>query len=158
MFSREFFMGAAIAASVLATPLSAEVILLSVTGDVPGGVRAFTDEDLMALPQVSFDTGTIWTESTDSYSGPTLASVLEAAGAGDGALTLSAVNDYKVEVQRDLIGDEAPIIATRINGEPFSVREKGPLWVVFPYDAGPEYQSEVVYAVSVWQLVTIEVK
>jgi hypothetical protein len=38
-----------------------------------------------------------------------------------------------------------------------SVRDKGPLWVIYPYDAVPEYKSERIYARSIWQLVSIEV-
>jgi hypothetical protein len=37
------------------------------------------------------------------------------------------------------------------------LRDKGPVWVVFPYDLATEYQSEVVYSRSVWQMVRIEV-
>ena len=56
-----------------------------------------------------------------------------------------------------LISADAPIIATRINGKPFTIKEKGPLWVVFPYDRGPEFRTETNYAVSVWQLTEISV-
>lgn len=37
-----------------------------------------------------------------------------------------------------------------------SVRDKGPLWVIYPYDSDPALQSEVTYARSIWQLVRIE--
>lgn len=158
MFRRGFLAGATLAAGLCGTMAGAQDVLLTVSGDVQGETRTFTDADLMALPQVSFTTGTIWTEAASTFSGPTLASVLEAAGAGDGDLRLSAINDYTVEMARGMVSDVAPIVATRIDGESFSVREKGPLWIVFPYDSGAEYQSELVYAVSVWQLVAIEVQ
>ena len=38
-----------------------------------------------------------------------------------------------------------------------TLRDKGPLWLVYPYDADTAYQSEVIYARSVWQLDRIEV-
>ncbi|RYH00603.1 oxidoreductase, partial [Salipiger sp. IMCC34102] len=37
------------------------------------------------------------------------------------------------------------------------VRDKGPLWIVYPYDDTPEYRSEVIYSRSIWQLDRIEV-
>ena len=48
-----------------------------------------------------------------------------------------------------------PIIATRFDGNPFSVRENGPLWLIFPYDRDEEFRRDRIYAVSVWQLVQI---
>jgi hypothetical protein len=51
-----------------------------------------------------------------------------------------------------------PIIAFARNGEAMSVREKGPLWIVYPYDADPAYQSETIYARSIWQLDRIRVE
>jgi hypothetical protein len=43
-----------------------------------------------------------------------------------------------------------------MNGAPLSRREKGPYWLVYPYDSDPIFQSETVYTRSIWQLVSIE--
>lgn len=127
----------------------------------PGGdgstLHHFTDADLMALPQVEFATSTIWTDTVAMYSGPTLASVLDAAGAADGRLVMTAINDYKVEMPRSIVEPAAPIIANRIDGKPFGIREKGPLWLMFPFDSDSRYQSEEVYSFSIWQLTQIRV-
>jgi hypothetical protein len=37
-----------------------------------------------------------------------------------------------------------------------SVRDKGPLWLIYPYDSKAEYQSETIYSRSIWQLVKID--
>jgi hypothetical protein len=37
-----------------------------------------------------------------------------------------------------------------------SMRNKGPLWLVYPYDSNVALQTEAVYARSIWQLVRIE--
>ena len=50
-----------------------------------------------------------------------------------------------------------PIIAYRLNGDRMSVRDKGPLWVVYPYDSDQVYQTEVIYSRSIWQLYRIDV-
>ncbi len=39
-----------------------------------------------------------------------------------------------------------------------SVREKGPLWIVYPYSSSPEFQNEVIYSRSIWQLNRITVE
>ena len=135
----------------------AQDVLLRITGDVEGGPYEFTDADLQAFTQNSFSTETIWTDGSNVYSGPTLAGILEAVGAGDGDIRLGALNDYFVDVSRDAIEQDVPIVANRIDGEPFGVRAKGPLWVVFPYDSNMAYRAEDIYAYSVWQLTSIEV-
>ena len=38
-----------------------------------------------------------------------------------------------------------------------SLRDKGPLWIVYPFDSNPSYSTEVTYARSIWQLDRIEV-
>ena len=50
-----------------------------------------------------------------------------------------------------------PIVAYRMDGETMSVRDKGPLWIVYPYDSDADYRTEVIYSRSIWQLDRIEV-
>ena len=134
-------------------------VLLTVDGRGDGSsLKQFTDADLMALPQGEFMTSTIWTAGVSTFSGPTLASVLEAADAADGVLMMTAVNDYKVEVPRAIIEPGVPILANRIDGKPFGIRNKGPLWLMFPFDSDSRYQSEEVYSFSIWQLTQIKVQ
>ena len=118
---------------------------------------AFTDADLMALPQVSFTTSTIWTAVPARFSGPSLALVLDAADAPDGDLRMMAINDYKVDMPRARVEPALPIIANRIDGVPFGTRSKGPLWLVFPFDSDPRFQTEKVYSFSIWQLTHIQI-
>ena len=79
-------------------------------------------------------------------------------GVTAGTLELQAVNDYVVEFAVAGAIDGGPIIAYERNGAVMSRREKGPLWVVFPYDSNPAYQTEEIFSKSVWQLVRIIVK
>lgn len=142
----------------LATAGQTEETLLTISGELDDAATvSLSDADLTALPTIEFETGTIWSEGVKTFSGPSLKSVLEHAGAGSGDLLLVAANDYKVSLPRDVVEDDYPIVANRIDGKPFGIREKGPLWVVFPYDSEARFQSELVYSYSVWQLIEIEV-
>lgn len=132
------------------------VLRVDVAGD-GSDIRSLTDADLAALPQISFTTTTIWTTEAAVFSGPSLATVLDSLGAEGASLSMIAVNDYKVEMPWALMEQDTPIIANRINGEPFSIRDKGPLWVVFPYDSDPRFQTEEIYSLSIWQLNQIQV-
>lgn len=113
--------------------------------------------DLDGMPQESFETTTIWTEGTVSYGGVPLAEILDAVEVAGTTLRMVALNDYAVEMPIDEIGETYPVVATRMNGETMGVRDKGPYWVVFPYDSDPKYQTETTYSRSIWQLKTLSV-
>lgn len=131
-------------------------------------LRAGTEEPLTmglqaldTLPQHSFQTTTQWTEGTINFSGPALKDVLGVVQAGsstDEVIHLIAANQYEVILDLDLVEADVPIIATRLNGKTFGIRDKGPLWVVFPYDLDTAYQSEGVYSASIWHLIEIAVE
>jgi hypothetical protein len=110
---------------------------------------------LDALPQEEFTTSTIWTDGTLQFSGPPLAEVLRAVGASGPRIAAKAINDYTVDIPAAEIGPRFPILATRINGQPFGVREKGPIWIVYPYDADSSFRTETAYGRSVWQLAVL---
>ncbi|SEN85189.1 hypothetical protein SAMN04488103_108126 [Gemmobacter aquatilis] len=150
--------GAMLLALLLQAALSVawaqEGVLLTVT-DAAGNTRSFDRAALETLPQQSFTTTTIWTDGVLSFSGPPLRVVLAAAGIKGGRVELAALNDYVVELDLAETTETVPIIATRQNGQAFDVRENGPLWVLYPYDSTPDFQTEPVYASSVWQIVAV---
>ena len=162
MFRRGLLLGAAascLTVLVSMAPAAAQDdILLRIEGDLQGQATAeFDFEALLTLPRQDVVTGTIWTPGTETFSGPALSDVLEAAGAGDGDLRLVALNDYVVKIPREAVEETLPIVAVLRDGERFGVRDKGPLWIIFPYDAEPRFRSEQIFAYSIWQLVSIEV-
>lgn len=159
MKKRHFLKAAFIASAVALAPMAAlaEDVVLTLTGSVNGGTVTLTDSQLSELPQVSFTTTTIWTDGPQAFSGPSLADVLALAGAASEDLTMTAINDYAVEMPAGTVEPTTPILAIRMNGEPFSVREKGPIWLVFNYDSDRRFQNEEIYAYSIWQLDRIHV-
>lgn len=113
--------------------------------------------DLDALDQHRFETTTIWTEGSAVYTGPLLRDVIDSVGGdGTGAFRAIAANGYFVEFPAGAAGADAPIIATRIDGATYGVREKGPLWVIYPYASDRRYATETIHARSIWQLTEIE--
>ncbi|MBZ8117740.1 oxidoreductase [Roseovarius sp. LXJ103] len=140
------------------TPLPQPVgpVTLTIDGDISitngGGTAVFDDAMLGDLPSVSFETSTVWTDSISTFSGPTLRSVLDRVGAGPGNITAMAINKYEASISQEYILDNAPIIANRLDGAPFGLRQKGPLWVIFPYDSDITFRTKKIYAMSIWQL------
>lgn len=141
-----------------AQDLSASEVLLTIErGTAEDDIVTFDIARLDQLPQVVFRTSTIWTSDVVEFSGPPLYAVLESLDATSEIITAFAMNDYSMTISGDSISENYPIVATRMNGERFSVRDRGPLWIVFPYDSDPEYQDERIYAQSVWQLVKLTI-
>lgn len=154
-------------ASLFATAASADLptpsgeVLLTVTGAISEtnavGKAHFDREMLEALDREGFTTTTIWTDGARSFVGVSLAELLEAVGAEGSVLRASAINDYTVEIPVADAVEGGPIVAYLMDDEPMSVRDKGPLWIVYPFDSARELQSEEIYARSIWQLNRIEV-
>jgi len=49
------------------------------------------------------------------------------------------------------------IVARLLDDKPMSVRDKGPLFVIYPFDSRPELRGAVYYSRSAWQLRKIDV-
>ena len=137
-------------------------VLLTVSGKIAAtnadGAAALDLALLEGMGPVAFETETIWTQGEQSFEGVPLVTLLERLGAEGSVIAASALNDYTIEIPVSDAVEGGPIIAFRQNGAALSVRDKGPLWVVYPYDDRSEYQTEVIYARSIWQLARIEVK
>lgn len=130
--------------------------ILTVSGEIgrsntPEGA-AFSLADLDAMPQAAFTTHTIWTEGEKRFSGVKLADLLAVVQPQAGSLRLIALNDYQVEVALNDPLMRHALLATRINDKTMSVREQGPVWVIFPFDSSADLRTEVAYARSIWQL------
>ena len=131
-------------------------ILLTVSGAIgvtnAGDAAVFDLAMLEALEQVSFATTTIWTDGVQEFTGVSLRVLMDALQIEGATLKATAINDYTVEIPASDAIQGGPIIAYYRNGQPMSIRDKGPLWVVYPYDQNPDYKSETIYARSIWQL------
>lgn len=163
---RLFVHGAA--ATLLAAALPARAldkpggtVVLTVSGRVRmpnDGDRAQFDMAMLeALPQTSFTTRTPWYAQARRFTGPLLRDVLAAAGAQGAVIRLTALNDYKVDMPYDDAQRHDVIVARLLDDRPMAVRDKGPLFVIYPFDARPELRGAVYYSRSAWQLRSIEV-
>jgi hypothetical protein len=50
------------------------------------------------------------------------------------------------------------LLAFKADGEYMSVREKGPLFVIYPFDRFPDIRNELYYSRAIWQLRRLTVK
>jgi hypothetical protein len=137
-------------------------VILTVAGDIRctnvGPEAQFDRSMIESLGPVTLRTTTIWTEGVQEFTGVPLARVLEVVEAGGGMIDALAINDYWAEIPVSDATESGPILAYLMNGQPMSRRDKGPLWVIYPYDADPSLHSEDIYARSVWQLRRMEIR
>ena len=136
-------------------------IILTASGEIGasnvGETAVFDLEMIKALGAISIETTTIWTDGVQTFVGVPLAALLEALAAEGTVLKATAVNDYAIEIPLDDPTSKAALIAYENNGAVMTLRDKGPLWIVYPYDEAPQFQTEVVYSRSIWQLDRIEI-
>lgn len=137
-----------------------EVVLTITGGPDATGAEVNANYDLaalQALPKTQFETTTMWTEGVQQFQGVEIKTLLDSLNVQSGTLVATAINDYRIEIPIAEIEKGGPIIAYLMNGAPMSVRDKGPLWVVYPYDSAAKYQSEVVFSRSIWHLNRLEI-
>jgi len=165
-WSRHIWAWVVLVVSVISPPMSAiadssssfvlEVVFLD-KKEQPVSSISLSMEELMALPVAEFETTTIWSEGKQHFRGVWLSDLMVHLNIAEEDVYLSALNEYLVEFTPDEIVPGGPLVAYERNGTSMSPRDKGPLWVVFPYDQDPKFQTESVFAQSIWQLDRIEV-
>lgn len=155
-----FLMSAVCATSALALDAPKGPVILTVKGAITntnaGDAAEFDLAMLEALAGRKATMETPWTDGKVTFEGPLLSALLEAVGSTGTLLSVKALNDYAAEVPAE-DAKLATMLATRIDGKLMSVREKGPLMVVYPFDQNPDLYNEKYFSRSVWQIKEIEV-
>ena len=145
--------GAAPASAPISAP--SEQVILTLDGAVSvSNTERGADFDramLEKLPRTKFSTSTPWTTGKVEFEGVMLKDLIAAVGASGVKLNAVALNNYASEMKISDIAAHA-LIADRVDGKPMSVRTRGPLWIMFPFDDNPSLKSEQYYSKSVWQL------
>ncbi len=119
-------------------------------------VAEFTLAALAAMPQHTITTKAPWHDGVRTYSGPLLRDVLAAAQAQAPTARFVALNDYKIDMPLEDAALYPVVLAIRLDGKPMLVRDKGPLFVMYPFDKHPELAKTKYFSRCVWQLHRIE--
>ncbi len=158
----------AVLAALLAPGLAAALdrptgdVVLTITGKLgspnAGQKAQFDMAMLEKLPQHSFTTQTPWHSGPTRFTGPLLRDVLAAAGASGNKLVAVALNDYKTDIPFSDAARHQVIVARLLNDKPMPVRDKGPLFIIYPFDSKAELKTETFYNRSAWQLNQLQVQ
>lgn len=150
----------AAAALVLAyvTPAQARDTILAVTGKVTGGEISLTLAEIEAMGTARIVTTTPWHDGRTTFEGVPMARFLEAVGASGTTAYVQALNDFSIDIPlSDLIRFDA-LLAFKSGGHYMELADKGPLFIVFPYDDVEEVRNALFYSRSVWQIHSIEIE
>lgn len=117
---------------------------------------------LERLPQKTLSTrlpASLGLSGTHRWSGVPLSHLARQLGAGpQSAIHLVALNHYAISVPMSDLQRYDPVLALRRNGERIGVREKGPLMLIYPFDAHPELETQEYLNRSIWQVNEIRIK
>ncbi len=122
-----------------------------------GALAQFDMPMLERLPQLSYSTRTPWFTLARKFTGPLLRDVLAAAGAQGNQLRVSALNDYRIDIPMDDALRHDLLVARLLDDKPMSVRDKGPLFIIYPFDQNAALRNALNFSRCVWQLRSIEV-
>ena len=153
------FVGAAYAAS-LAMPTERPILTISGKISVTNkdNTAQFDRAMLESLGMVTVETTTPWHEGKVKFEGVPMDKLMKLVGANGQRVVVVALNDYSTEIPMADFGKYNAILAIKRNGEYMPVRDKGPLFVIYPYDSSPDLKTQTYYARSAWQVAKIIVR
>lgn len=132
----------------ISLPLAAEPILT-----VEGASRKVYDRSELAASfrQSEIITTTTWTGPEPiRFEGPRLGDLAEAGSLSGVDLLVSAENGYTSRIPWEMIRTFDPILAISANGEPLTLRTKGPVFLVWPRSEHPELLAETTDGMWTW--------
>lgn len=115
-------------------------------------VARFDLDGLMLLPQMTLETRTEWTDGVQLFEGVLLRDILSAVDASGDLIRAVALNDFEATIP---IGDAYAydvLLAFRQNGNLMSVRNKGPIWAIYPSNEDEKRLGNPNNMKMVWQL------
>lgn len=131
-------------------------IILRVSGQISntnsGSMAEFDLAGLEALGLSSFKTSTPWHNNEITFEGVLLEKLMDVVGAKGKSVKAIAWNDYTVTIPIDDFKRFGTLLALKRDGEYMTVRDKGPLFIVYPYNQDTQLQNQAYYTRSVWQL------
>jgi hypothetical protein len=137
-----------------ATAAKADGMLSMTKSD--GETMRVSMKELMALQATEINTSTQWTDGVQKFRGVAFDLLFDTYGLDAETVRVSALNDYNVMVPADVLREDGAILAYHLNGTEMSIREKGPFWVIFPYDSDARFETDTYWAYSVWQVKSVD--
>lgn len=131
-------------------------VILTLSGNIENtneeGKATFDLASLERLGVVSFQTSSPWFNGRTTFSGIPMQKLMDYVGAKGSIVKVTALNDYTTQIPLSDFSKFNVLLALKINGEYMPVRNKGPLFIVYPYDSQPELSNQIYFSRSAWQV------
>lgn len=155
-------LAAARQAGAASLPQPTEKPILTISGKITifnkDATAQFDRPMLEALGMSGFETNTPWYNDPVRFEGVPMERLMQAVGATGDKVVAYALNDYSTELPMSDFAQYKVLLALKRNGEYMQVRDKGPLFIVYPFDSNPELRHQRFYSRSAWQVARIVVQ
>ncbi len=136
-------------------------VILSISGRISvtntASAARFDREMLEDLGLAKFTTMTPWYNEPVTFEGVRLDRLMQVVGASGEQLRARALDDYTTEIPIADFERYQTILAMKRNGNYLPVTDKGPLFIVYPFDSHPDLKHQRFYARSAWQVARMTV-
>jgi hypothetical protein len=148
------------AATTLAAPTGKSILTISgqITRENAGDTASFDRAMLEGLGQDGFQTTTPWFTGSVRFDGIRMTRLMQEVGASGSTVTAVALNDYTTDLPVSDFEKYGVILAIKRNGAYMPVSDKGPLFIVYPFDSAPELMAQKFYSRSAWQVAKLIVR
>lgn len=137
----------------------AEAVILTIDGAIEGGVpRDFTRSELEAIGSSQIVTATPWHDGSPVFEGVPMDMLLAHVGAQGTEADVLALNNYRTTIPLSDFSAYPVLLALKQDGEFMSVRNKGPLFIIYPFDDFEALRTDLYHARSAWQVRSITIK
>ena len=137
-------------------------VILTVTGALANANGSGRIEfDLRAFERLGLSrliTWTPWTNGEVEFEGVLARRLMDAVGARGAEVDARALNDYQEIIPIEDFYRYDVLLATRMNRQLMRVRDKGPIWIVYPWSGHSELDDFATREKSVWQLNALHVR
>lgn len=148
-------------ASAASLPEPREEAILTISGNIANtngdGVARLDRPMLEALGMTTLRTQTPWYETVVEFEGVPMKALMDYVGATGTTVTATALNDYQTTIPLADFEEFPVLLALKRDGEYMPVRDKGPLFIVYPYDADPALATDKYYSRSAWSVSELKV-
>jgi hypothetical protein len=130
--------------------------ILTVSGKISGSYEdhtaRFDRAALEALGTNGFTTTTPWYDGEVKFEGVLMTRLMEAIGATGDIVVATALNDCETKIPVSDFAAFKVLLALKRDGQYMPVHDKGPLFMVYPFDSNPVLKNQRYYGRSAWQL------
>lgn len=133
--------------------------ILTISGNIEkknqDGQMHFNIASLEKIGMESFYTSSPWYDGRNKFEGVPLNKLMDVVGAKGHVARVIALNDYVTTIPLEDFKKYPVILALKVNDKYMRIRDKGPLFIVYPYDSKSELDNQLYYSRSAWQVYKI---